>query len=218
MRGFLFRPCSRFQFGASRHDWDFCIVGHAGHARAERLPAARRGDYVFASVQVVGILATIRNAGVRAGIAAVAITLQMIVLTLVQSAKPGLAGSLTPASLAITSILFFLLAMVGALLLQLAASPFDRTRSGGETTRPRTGRSALMAIAYAVAFAAPTFVLYWVLGADVASSGSEIMDVSHGRITAHGYLASLTWAVPAAVAGFVANLIPFRTVENAANE
>lgn len=74
-----------------------------------------------------------------------------------------------------------------------------------------------MAVAYAVVFAAPTFVLYWVLGADVSSDRPEIMDVSHGRITAHGYLASLTWAVPAAVAGFVANLIPFRAVENAAN-
>lgn len=146
------------------------------------------------------------------------ITLQMIVLTFVQNAKSGSAGSLAISPLAVASVLIFLSAMVGAFLLQLAASPFDRTRGGGETSRRRAGYSTLMAIAYAVAFAAPTFVLYWVLGANVASNQPEVMDVSHGRITAHGYLASLTWAVPAAVAGFVANLIPFRTVENAASE
>lgn len=157
----------------------------------------------------------VRNAGVRAGFAAAAIALQMVVLTLVQSATPALAGPSTPASLAISSILFFALAIVGALLLQLAASPFDRTRSDGETSRRRIGYSALMAIAYAVAFAAPTFVLYRILGENVSSGRSEIMDVSQGRITAHGYLASLAWAIPAAIAGFVANLVPFRTGENA---
>lgn len=169
-------------------------------------------------MQVVRILAIIRNVGVRAGIAAVVITLQMIVLTLVQSAKPGLAGSLTPASLAITSILFFLLAMVGALLLQLAASPFDRTCNDVELTRPRTRHSALMAVAYAAAFAAPFFIFYANSGENVSFDRSEIMEVSHGRITAHGYFASLVWAVPAAIAGFIANLVSFRTVENDSGE
>lgn len=164
------------------------------------------------------MFSTIRNVGVRAGISAAVFTLLMVVLTLVQSTKPASAGPSTPASLAIASVLFFSLAMVGALLLQLAVSPFDRTRSGGEAPRRRTGYSALMAVAYAVAFAAPTFIIYWISGENVSSGRSEIMDVSHGRITTHGYLASLAWAVPAAIAGFVANLVSFRTVENAGSK